>query len=395
MRACALSDILKTVERGAYDGLVPQTMWKKLLAIAFGTLLGVVLTVACWGLWGIVHPSARPLTAQDRTQLRQKLDENPTAIFMYDEATSFRYKPSFRGYRLHPRHLGARDQINYAHVTNSLGLIGAEEVSSDRRLPKVLLLGDSVTYGVWMDEKDTFPARMQQIAGPTCQVMLGACEGWSTKQEIAFFDAYLRGVKWTEVLLVFALNDLVDFEWKYEMGKGPQLTEEILEAGTGGTKTNQSINGIKLALMRQKFSADPQTAPLAGQVNTVLWAWDDKRWDHYLQATLAPFIERVVDPPVSIVMAPTEGQVKALALGASADLVMFPQSRMQAFCERKNLTCIDLAEAFAGTKPDDVDKFYLDDLHFSEEGHAAVARYLWPRVKAMLDYPLPGRRGTH
>jgi len=370
-------------------------MWKKLLAVGLGTCLGIVLTLASWELWGLVHPSARPLTAQERMQLRQRLDENPTAIFMYDEATLYRYKPSFRGYRRRPAHLGAKNRIDYPHVTNSLGLIGADEVNPDRRFPKILLLGDSVTYGVWVDEKDTFPARMQQLAGPSCQLLAGVCEGWSTKQEIAFFDTYLRGVDWREVLLIFSMNDLVDFEWKFDSGKEPQLTEEILSAGNGGTRTNQSIGGLKLAMLRHKLAADPQTAPLAQQVNTVLWAWEDGRWDHVLQATLAPFVERMIDPPVSIVMSPTQGQLKALALGAAGDMVLHPQMRMKGFCERENLTCIDLVEAFAGTRADEIDKFYLDDLHFSEEGHASVARYLWPRVKAMLDYPQPGRRITH
>lgn len=361
-------------------------MWKKLLAIVMGTVVGAALAIGAVNVWSIVHPSARPIGIADRQQLRTNLDENPKAIFMFDEATSYRFKPNYRGYRLHPSHLGDRNRVNFDHVTNSLGLLGSDEVRSDPRLPKVLLLGDSVTYGVWVDGKDTFPVRMQQLAGASCQLMTGACEGWSTKQELAFYDAYLQGIPWRAVVLVFCLNDLVDYEWKYDTAKGePRLTEEILAAGTGGTKTSQSVSGLKLAMLRHTLEATAATAPLARQVNTALWAWDSGRWDHYLQATLTPFVERGTAPPLSIVMTPTQGQLKALAMGADAAHAMYPQLRLQRFCTAHRLTCIDLADAFVSATAEQLDRAYLDDLHFSEEGHAIVARYLWPRIKAMLD----------
>lgn len=360
-------------------------MWKKLLAVVMGSVLGALLVVVTWDLWAIVHPPPHTLDAAERTELRQKLDENPTAIVMYDEATSFRYKPSFHGYRARPAHLGDRNRINFPHVTNSLGLVGPDEISSDPRLPKILFLGDSVTYGMWMDGNDTFPVRMQKLAGTTCQLLVAACEGWSTKQEIAFFDAYLRNVDWRAVLVIFCMNDLVDFEWTYDKSAGaPKLTEEILAVGNGGTRTNETIGGLKLALMRHRFSANPKTAPLAQQVNTALWAWDEARWGRYLQNTLAPFVDRKGLPPIAIAMTPTEGQLQAFALGADPTEVMYPQLRMQAFCRQHNLPCIDLAEAFIGATPDELSRSYLDDLHLSEEGHAAVTRFLWPRVKAMI-----------
>src|SRR5438093_1283197 len=123
-------------------------MWKKPLAIGLGACAGGVLAIAASMLWTVLRPAARPIGAAERKQLQQLLDENPTALFMYDEATSFRYKPHFHGYRIRPEHLGARNTVSFAHVTNSLGLMGSDEVSTDPRRPKILLLGDSVTYGV-------------------------------------------------------------------------------------------------------------------------------------------------------------------------------------------------------------------------------------------------------
>jgi hypothetical protein len=244
---------------------------------------------------------------------------------------------------------------------------------------------------MWVDASDTFAMRMQKQAGASCQLLVGACEGWSTKQELAFFNTYMRGIDWRAVLLVFCLNDLVDFEWTFDSTTGAiKLTEEILAVGTGGTKTNQSVGGLKLALLRRKLSADAKTAPLANQVNTALWAWEDGRWTHYLQQTLTPFVERADRPPFAIVLAPTEGQLQAFARGADPAEVMYPQLKMQAFCAQEKIACIDLAEAFAGSTAEELASYYLDDLHFSEAGHAVVARFLWPRFETLIT----GRRGS-
>ena len=357
-----------------------------MLAITLGACVGGVLAIGTWQVWTMVRPVARPLDEGQRRQLQRMLDDNPSKIFMFDAATSFRYKPNFHGYRVRPSHLGAKDHINYPHVTNALGLMGDEDVSADPRRAKVLLLGDSVAYGVWMDGKDSFTTRMQQIAGSSCQLLLGACEGWSTKQEIAFYDAYLRDIDWRELLIVFCLNDLVDFEWTWNTGAAePQLTEEILSVGNGGTRTNQTFGGLKLAALKHRFAADSRTEPLSRQTNTALWAWEDDRWDHYLGQTLGPFVTRRDHPRVSIVMAPSQGQLRALALGADPTLVLHPQLRLNAFCEQQGVKCIDLVEAFAGTAGDQLDAMYLDDLHYSEQGHAAIAAYLWPHIQKLLE----------
>lgn len=47
-----------------------------------------------------------------------------------------------------PNFVGARQGADgYRHQTNSLGLLGPEEISSSEGVQRVLFLGDSVTYG--------------------------------------------------------------------------------------------------------------------------------------------------------------------------------------------------------------------------------------------------------
>jgi len=194
-------------------------------------------------------------------------------------------------------------------------------------------------------------------------------------------------VDWRAVLLVFCLNDLVDFEWEYKSGEGVQLSDEMTDAGSGLSVTSETEAGLTLAALRLRFRRDPATAPLAEQTNTTLWAWNDGKWNRYLADTLGPFVSPRSGPPVFIVIAPTQSQLQSLNRGGSRSTVLYPQVRMQTFCAQHALTCIDLSDAFRDVTSDDLSKFFLDDLHFSEEGHRLVADYLWPRVNAILKQP--------
>jgi hypothetical protein len=133
-------------------------MWKKLLLVIFGTVVGILLSAGLLAAWRAIRPPAHTLTPGDAQRLTRMLADNPKEIFLYDAATSYRYKPNFHGFRTRATHLKNRPAVTYSHVTNSLGLLGEEEVSTDPALPKLLMLGDSLTYGVWMDFNDTFPA---------------------------------------------------------------------------------------------------------------------------------------------------------------------------------------------------------------------------------------------
>jgi hypothetical protein len=118
------------------------------------------------------------------------LDENPRAIVMYDEATSYRYKPNFHGYRARPTHLGQPESDRLSACDQQRRFDWGDEISSDPALPKILLLGDSVAYGMWVDASDAFSgAHAENWRARAARSPSGACEGWSTKQEIAFFDA--------------------------------------------------------------------------------------------------------------------------------------------------------------------------------------------------------------
>jgi hypothetical protein len=101
------------------------------------------------------------------------------------------------------------------------------------------------------------------------------------------------------------MNDLINFEWKFKSSEGFELAEEMADAG-GLSLTNGTAAGLRLAQLRGHFDDNAATAPLAGQNNTTLWAWDAEKWRAYLENVLGPFV-RQPGPPVWIAIAPTRG----------------------------------------------------------------------------------------
>lgn len=356
----------------------------RLLAVAIGFSFGGILGVGLWCAWRTLSPPPRTITKADYRAVARQLDDAPRGIFMFDERTSYRYKPNFKGLRPIPNVEWLADRANaqFIHETNSLGLLGAAEVVSDRSVSRVLLVGDSVTYGAWVDYPSTFAGRIAASSDSMRQVYVAACEGWSTKQELTFLDERLSAIDWQEVLLVVCLNDLVNFEWKYQSSERFQLAEELVDLGGLGV-TNESAAGLRLAMVRARFAANDATRPLSRQNNTTLWAWDEDRWKWYFETILDPYVQRPDRPPLSIAVAPTRSQLESIDLGADPESVFYPQAMLMNYCGKRRLRFVDIADAFVGPSNQNRAEQFLSDLHFSETGHEIVADYLGGVLRAM------------
>jgi len=341
----------------------------RLLLTFMGVVLGCAISTGLLMAWHSVRPEARSISESDYSALREKLDENPEAIYMFDPDVSYRLKPDFVGHRSRSRH---------RHATNSVGLVG-EEIDHRPEVTKVLFLGDSVTFGDGIPEPlpaaSSFVSRIQEDAGPSCQMMNAGVPGWSTHQQLAFFDKYLDGIDWSAVVLVVCLNDLVRFEWVYGDETGFKMSEEM--SGVGGLhELNGTVKGVRLERIRSRFD---ETSPLADQNNTTLWSWDEDKWTEYEREILSPWFERHRPVPWIVVVTPTRAQVEALKKGASRDEVLYPQDTMERICLERGITFVDPIEVL------NTSSHFLDMLHLSDAGHQAMADYLWPILRKALE----------
>jgi len=348
---------------------------KRLLFIVTSIVLGVGVALAASALvLARRHPPK--LSKADRLRQEAELVRRLKGLYVYDDATSYRLKPLFHGFRW-----GTYD----IHETNSRGLLGSAEIDPSRDVQKAVFLGDSVTYGDAVALDKVFVTLMQGMAGPGWQLLNAGTPGWSTHQELRYFDRYLWDVNWRAVVIVFCLNDLVKFEWDWG-GEGElHMTDEIAQLDGLRGLTARTAKGLELMSLRNSFRSQPATAALADLNSATLRAWSPADWKTYADGTLVPWLQTRGSVPVMIVIAPVRDQVKALALGAPRERVLFPQRQMQAICAQNRITCVDPIDALrvAGTA-DEADQLFRDDLHLSEAGHRALAAIMWPQLQAFV-----------
>lgn len=349
---------------------------KKILAVCFGLTLGSSLAGGMWCIRSLVMPRPRQISLDDQVRLREKLDNNPKAIYAFDETVSYRLKPNFHGVR------SFADKL--PHVTNSLGLVGQDEIAADPRVRKLLLLGDSVTYGHGVAVEQNFVSRMQRAAGSSFQLLNAACPGWSTHQELGYYQKYLSQTPCSLLTVVFCLNDLAKYEWVYGTDDQPELSGEVPQWSESTALT------LKLSLLRKEFTADPRLAPLAKHHNGFVLAWDRDSWRRYVDEMLRPFFAKHGSLPVAFVAIPSAFQVEAARLGAEPNKAFFPQAQLQSACRELGAYYIDGATPLVAA-PEGQSAF-MDDCHLTVAGHERLAEFLWPQLAGLLSRNSTARR---
>lgn len=93
--------------------------------------------------------------------------------------------------------------------TDSRGL-RSPEVQVSSRLRRIVLLGDSMVWGVGVDQQEHVGAHLRQALQPPSDVLVAAAPGWSTDQEYLFVRSRLLALKPQVVIwCVTAVNDVI------------------------------------------------------------------------------------------------------------------------------------------------------------------------------------------
>lgn len=103
----------------------------------------------------------------------------------------------------------------YSYTNNSVGIRGTREYAAGRRpgIRRILLLGDSFTYGVGVDDEQTFAARLERIldsTDATTEVINAGVGGTGTDYALNFFLKAGRPLQPDLVALFFYWNDFGD-----------------------------------------------------------------------------------------------------------------------------------------------------------------------------------------
>ena len=119
---------------------------------------------------------------------------------------------------LRPRGV-ARAEVDYR--INALGLRGPETtLDKPAGVKRVAVLGDSVAFGYWVDEKDAFPRQLEAMlgaGGARVEVLDFGVPGYNLDQETEALRAKALEFSPDLVVIAFCLNDL-EGVFSYELG---------------------------------------------------------------------------------------------------------------------------------------------------------------------------------
>ncbi len=108
------------------------------------------------------------------------------------------------------RRVWENDVLPFLVTTNRQGLRMDHDLSFPKRRQRVLLLGDSFTFGINLHDAHTYPALLQALL-PGREIVNAGVPGYSIPQEVALFRERARFTEPDVTVLQVLFNDLYGF----------------------------------------------------------------------------------------------------------------------------------------------------------------------------------------
>ena len=314
-------------------------------------------------------------------------------------------------YELNPDHPDVRDRRG--HVGRSADRL--------RSTFNIMMLGDSVAYGVGLPFEDAFPQRLEDLLAAQnddVAVLNSAVSGYTPYNQIQQYVSRDRDVPVDLVIVAFAMNDIVDPElhWNY--------TEDAIENIPPEAYPNLRYHEEHVApiLESRRRERDQGSTELGRLVRSAIdvtnisdqdasyTVVDGRRWPTYVTGEDTISIEALTDydspewvwlrnmyDRLADEVASDGAQlviiILPLAYQMDAGYPFLPQSLFARYCEERSLLCLDLLPAFRERGGEALflgeQLGYIDIWHLSDRGHDVVAGEL----RAFLEqHDLIGRR---
>ena len=332
-----------------------RSQLRRLLFAALAVILGLALIEVGLRLAGYRPLPTRPVT-RNQEILHQYTKFRPSPSLTWELV------PGWKG------HEGAG-----AVVINSQGLRERElPVARPAGTRRILCLGDSVTFGHWVEAEQAFPRQLEQALagriGNPVQVINAGVPGYSTFQELKWLEE--KGWDYQPDLIVvgFVLNDVVE---RY-----------LTMAAYGGAHT---ILGVDTTVTMQPLSRLLRRTAFHRFVMSMMQGQARRREIYSVRQLFA----EPPTPEIEEAWRLTEEELSALAAAAGARqvplvLVAFPfrfqvqealpprpQERLARWASTEKIPYVDLTDTFAALG---AQAGFLDHDHPTPAGHLAAAR---------------------
>jgi len=269
------------------------------------------------------------------------------------------------GYRLNP----AGDEINELSVRHP-------EITMPKPagLYRVIVLGDSIPFGRYGGFVSSLAEQL--AARGTIEVINAGVPGYTSYQEVRFFERYLLRTEPDLVLWTYCLNDnhrfLHQFDAAANMLFTPEATKslEIRSWWDWIVSRSDVLSSLRVGLLghRQAVSAAKVAFQWEARPDFNI-AWKDYSWRAYA-GHMREMVQFLGDrgARLGVVIFPYEPQVDARKRSDARDYVLKPQTNLLRLCRKYDVPCLDLYPAFAAAY-DRGAKLYRDQIHPNAEGH--------------------------
>lgn len=354
-------------------------------------------------------------------------------MFVTDEHVGYRMEPGVHEVTTVP------GVYRYAWSTNAQGFRGEEsyEVPKARGRRRVLMLGDSFTFGMGVDDHETAPARLeaglrQVCRDPRIQVVNTGVPSYGTSQELAMLEHYGLPLDPDVVVLGVFSNDHDDnlATGLHEL-VGDSLRVRSVGASPGGSvyrwkRVANSLPGYRFLsrhsvlvnALRQLGSQFARSRSLAGGARKGTEGDNAATRTMALPDTSPAALRGLVVDTASYsyrLMLRLMGRIRSVSEGAGAGFVVavipsswelrnYAAGRLQEaplmtaelrMCNSVGARCVNVGERLIQeARGTTTDRFYIaGDPHFNARGQAAMAAALLPPVAERLGCGAPPRAG--
>jgi len=297
--------------------------------------------------------------------------------------------------------------LNHASVeitTNSLGYRNPELGAKTK--PRILFLGDSVTFGDWLPEEKTFVRLTETVAekhGCRWETVNAAVGGADLYSELAVLKETGLTVNPDVVVLAFYLNDFqespgvrlpsfvpwLDKSWL--LYHSVRAISFQLARHDVGTENIDVMEGLAVRNWRKRFEkdfpcveGDYKTSPAAFNclILRSFWdwggSWSPGAWK-WMRPLFHEFKELAVERGFSplVVAFPVVYQVEANFL------YDYPQQQLKQICEENGIPVLDLLPILRKARGEGSEPIFYDHCHHTANGNRLIATHIVAALKGI------------